>query len=159
MLPHRGGLSMAMPNRDYLFYISFWGESKPHGFVFCRNFQFPNCAMLPSDAGFTGWLSQNYIHTAGCLAAIGYLLYKVFLQEFPFFEVCYALLSSDTGYYWQTVHKGYKPWTPFWEMAASSKQFFARIWIFFLCYSKTRNWKPKSKKGLEKEAHRDSLQL
>ena len=79
-----GALSMAMPNRDYLFYISLWEENKPHGFVFCRNFQFPSCAMLPSDAGFTYWFSQNCIPATGFLAALATNIIKYFCQNFHF---------------------------------------------------------------------------
>ncbi len=97
----RGAVSTAMPNRDYLFHISLWEENKPNGFVFCRNFQFPSCAMLPSDDGFTYWFSQNCMPAAGNLAALATYIRRYFCQNLHFLK--YAMVFPNTGFtYWQS---------------------------------------------------------
>lgn len=76
------------------------------------------------------WLAIPELHASNrMLSSIGYLYQKVFLPEFTFLKVCYGSLR-----YWiylldssERLHV----LIPFWEMVASSMQFFARIYIFF----------------------------
>ena len=123
---------MAMPNRDYLFYISLWEENKPHGFVFCRNFQFPSCAMLPSDAGFTYWFSQNCMPAAGQHWLPNIIRY--FCQNLHFCSC--AMLPSEEHFLWQCPTGITYFISPYGRKISHMDLFFAGISNFqaVLCY-------------------------